>query len=182
MGFLFLHDPDLCPVVVDENDLFHKGQSAVKMGSMPTVFEAAGGEQGLLDLARAWHHRCLEDPIMQHPFSHPGQHPQHLERLAAYWGEALGGPAAYSGSMGDESSVLRLHAGNGEHLEMDRRAVACFDSAMADVGISEEPLRTVLHDYFEWSTNRMAEHPDSPDTVPDGATIPRWSWEGLVDD
>ena len=119
---------------------------------------------------------------MQHPFSHPGQHPEHLERLAAYWGEALGGPAAYTESMGDESSVLRLHAGNGEHLEMDRRAVACFDAALADVDITEDPLRAVLHDYFAWSTNRMGRHPDSPDSVPDGETIPKWSWEGLASD
>jgi hemoglobin len=148
---------------------------------MPTIFEAAGGATGLLALARAWHERCLADPIMAHPFSHPGQHPQHLERLAAYWGEALGGPTAYTDSMGDETGVLRLHAGNGEHLEMDRLAVACFDVALTDVGISEDPLRALLHDYFEWSTTRMAEHPDSPDTVPDRVSLPKWSWDGLID-
>ena len=148
---------------------------------MSTIFEAAGGATGLLALARAWHERCLADPIMAHPFSHPGQHPQHLERLAAYWGEALGGPTAYTDSMGDETGVLRLHAGNGEHLEMDRQAVACFDVALTDVGISEDPLRAVLHDYFEWSTTRMAEHPESPDTVPDPVSLPKWSWDGLID-
>jgi hemoglobin len=83
--------------------------------------------------------------------------------------------------MGDETGVLRLHAGNGEHLEMDRLAVACFDVALTDVGISEDPLRAVLHDYFEWSTTRMAEHPDSPDTVPDRVSLPKWSWDGLID-
>jgi hemoglobin len=148
---------------------------------MPTIFVAAGGAEGLLSLARAWHERCLADPIMQHPFSHPGQHPQHLERLAAYWGEALGGPRFYSDSMGDETHVLRLHAGNGEHLEMDRRAVVCFDYALTDVGITEDPLRKVLHEYFEWATGQMAQHPDSPATVPEGLEIPQWSWNGPVD-
>ncbi|HET8739296.1 MAG TPA: group II truncated hemoglobin [Acidimicrobiia bacterium] len=148
---------------------------------MVSVFEAAGGAIGMLELARAWHERCLADPIMSHPFSHPDQHPQHLERLAAYWGEALGGPSVYTDGMGDETHVLVTHAGNGEHREMDRRAVACFDAALIDVGITDEPLRTVLHDYFEWSTDRMGEHPDSPDSVPQGLTIPKWSWEGLVE-
>jgi hemoglobin len=83
--------------------------------------------------------------------------------------------------MGDETYVSRLHAGNGEHVEMDRRAVACFDAALTDVGITEGPLRTVLHDYFEWSTNRLAEHPDTSETVPDGAVIPKWSWDGPVE-
>lgn len=148
---------------------------------MVSVFEAAGGAIGMLELARAWHERCLADPIMSHPFSHPDQHPQHLERLAAYWGEALGGPSVYTDGMGDETHVLVTHAGNGEHREMDRRAVACFDAALIDVGITDEPLRTVLHDYFEWSTDRMGEHPDSPASVPQGLTIPKWSWEGLVE-
>lgn len=140
---------------------------------MPTVYEAAGGAAGMLALAHAWHERCLADPVMAHPFSHTGQHPDHLVRLAAYWGEALGGPADYTASMGDETHVLRMHAGNGEHLEMDRRAVICFDEALTDVGITEEPLRSTLHDYFEWSTGRMAQHPESPDTVPDGVSLPR---------
>ncbi|MGA8040357.1 MAG: group II truncated hemoglobin [Acidimicrobiia bacterium] len=147
---------------------------------MPTVFEAVGGADGLLALAHAWHERCLADPVMEHPFSHPGQHPEHLERLAAYWGEALGGPARYTDAMGDETLVLRMHAGNGEHVEMDRRAVACFDAALTDVGITDDPLRALLHDYFQWSTDRMAENPETPDTVPEGVPLPKWSWDGLV--
>ncbi len=149
---------------------------------MSTVFDAAGGVAGLMALARAWHARCLADPVMAHPFSHPDQHPQHLERLAAYWAEALGGPTSYSDPMGDETQVLRLHAGNGEHGEMDVRAVACFDSALTDVGIAQDPLRTVLHDYFEWATGRMAGYPGSPEDVPNGLSIPKWSWNGLADE
>ena len=117
---------------------------------------------------------------MSHPFSHPG-HPRHLDRLAAYWAEALGGPAVFTGTMADETSVLRMHAGNGEHRDMDRRAVECFDGALDDVGITEEPLRTVLHDYFAWSTDRMGRHPESPDSVPEGLSVPHWSWDGPVD-
>jgi len=145
-----------------------------------SVYEAAGGDAGLLALARAWHERCLADPVVSHPFSHGGGHPEHLERLAAYWGEALGGPAAYTGGLGDEAFVLRMHAGNGEHRDLDRRAVACFDAALGDVGLTAEPLRSVLHDYFDWSTARMGEHPDSPDTVPERVPLPHWSWAGPV--
>ena len=76
----------------------------------------------------------MADEIVSHAFSH-GFHPQHNERLAAYWAEALGGPARYSGSYGDETSVVRIHSGNGPHEEMDRRAIACFDQAMDDAGL-----------------------------------------------
>ena len=104
------------------------------LGSMQSVYQAAGGSEGLLGLARAWHSRVMADEIVSHAFSH-GFHPQHDERLAAYWSEALGGPAAYSGTYGDETSVVRIHSGNGPHEEMDHRAIACFDQAMDDVGL-----------------------------------------------
>ena len=151
---------------------------------MQTVFEAAGGMDGLRRLADAWHRRVMADEVVSHAFSH-GFHPQHTERLAAYWAEALGGPSLYSDSYGDETSVVKTHSGNGEHEEMDRRAIDCFDQALADVGLnvganSDGALRQVLHDYFAWATTTtMARYHKSADDVPAGLTIPRWSWDGL---
>jgi hemoglobin len=146
-----------------------------------SVYEAAGGSEGLRRLADAWHTRVMADEIVSHAFSH-GFHPQHTERLAAYWAEALGGPAAYSGRYGDETSVVRIHSGNGPHEEMDRRAIACFDAALQDAGLTTEPLRQVLHDYFAWATTTtMARYHDSADNVPEDMSIPRWSWNSLPD-
>ena len=146
---------------------------------MESVYEAAGASEGLLRLAQAWHERVLADELVSHAFSH-GFHPQHSERLGAYWAEALGGPAEYSGAMGDESSVVRIHSGNGPHEEMDQRAIACFDQALTDVGLTAEPLRQVLHDYFAWATTTtMAGYHHAAADVPEGLPIPRWSWDGL---
>ncbi len=146
-----------------------------------TIYTAVGGDDALLRLANAWHTRVLQDEVVSHAFSH-GYHPQHTRRLAAYWAEALGGPTMYSDRYGDETSVVRLHSGNGQHEEMDRRAIACFDRALEDVGLArDEPLRGVLHDYFAWATTTaMARYPDSADEVPHGMSIPKWSWDELV--
>jgi hypothetical protein len=81
-------------------------------GEQVSVYEAAGGAPAMLALAHAWHQRCLADPEARHPFSHPGLHPQHTERLAAYWGEMLGGPDAYSRELGQQ--VHRTPAPIGE--------------------------------------------------------------------
>ena len=148
---------------------------------METVYEAAGGAGGLLRLAGAWHARVMADEVVSHAFSH-GFHPEHTERLAAYWAEALGGPMTFSTEYGDETSVVRMHSGNGAHDEMDRRAIACFDQALADVGLAKDDrLRQVLHDYFAWATTTtMSRYHRSADDVPDGLDIPHWSWAGLV--
>ena len=147
---------------------------------MQSVFEAVGGEEGMQRLAEAWHARVMADEVVSHAFSH-GFHPKHSERLAAYWGEALGGPATYSERYGDETFVVRMHSGNGLHEEMDQRAIACFDQALEDTGLTaDERLRQVLHDYFAWATTTpMSQYHESADDVPDGLRIPRWSWDGL---
>jgi hemoglobin len=147
---------------------------------MRTVYDAAGGDERLLRLARAWHVRVMADEVVSHAFSR-GFRPYHSERLAAYWAEALGGPTTYSDVHGDETSVVRLHSGNGPHEEMDRRAIACFDQAMTDIGVStDDPVRGALHDYFAWATTTtMARYHRSADDVPDDLHIPHWSWDGL---
>jgi hemoglobin len=127
---------------------------------MRTVFEAAGGIDGLRRLAAAWHRRVIADEVVGHAFSH-GFHPQHVERLAAYWAEALGGPSMYSESYGDETAVVRIHSGNGVHDEMDRRAIACFDQALADVALAdgsevavstpEELEKRIVTEIAQWS-------------------------------
>jgi len=94
----------------------------------------------------------------------------------------LGGPPNYSTDFGDESSVVRMHSGNGAHDEMNRCAIACFDQALADAGVAADPrLCQVLHDYFAWATT-MARYERSADDVPSGLRIPHWSWDGLLDE
>jgi len=118
---------------------------------MQSVYKAAGGDEGLLRLAEAWHARVMADEVVSHAFSH-GFHPQHSERLAAYWAEALGGPRTYS----------------------ER-----YDQALEDAGLTDEPLRQVLHDYFAWATTTtMSRYHHSADDVPPGLSIPSWSWDG----
>jgi hemoglobin len=148
---------------------------------MSTLYEAAGGADGVLRLAEAWHACVMSDEIVSHAFSH-GYEPDHTERLAAYWAEALGGPANYSSTYGDETSVVKMHSGNGEHDEMDRRAIACFDQALTDAGLGgNQRLRRALHDYFAWATTTtMARYHHSAGDVPNGLSMPHWSWDGLV--
>ena len=147
---------------------------------MTSLFEASGGIEGIRRLAEAWHHRVLRDEIVGHAFSH-GYRTDHVERLAAYWAEALGGPALYSERYGDETAVVRMHSGNGEHGEMDRRAIICFEAALADTGLHKDTaLARALLDYFTWTTNTtMAKYHRSADDVPAGLVMPHWSWDGL---
>lgn len=141
-----------------------------------SVYAAAGGRQAFLDLAHAWHARCLADPVVSHAFAQ-GFHPDHSARLAAYWSEALGGPAEFTGIIDDQSGIQRMHSGNGEHLEMDRRALACFVQALEDAALPEA-VRPTLTAYFDWAIRAMAAYPRSADDVPADLPMATWSWDG----
>ena len=146
----------------------------------PTIYEFAGGDAAFLALARAHHARCLADPELNHPFSHPDQHPQHVERLAAYWGEVLGGPPTYSESLADQSYLVRLHSGNGNMDDLSRRFVECFVLAVDDAGLPDDAeFRAALRAYMEWAVTDVLRYETNAQHVPRGLAMPRWSWDGL---
>ncbi|MEN3314102.1 MAG: hemoglobin [Acidimicrobiaceae bacterium] len=151
-------------------------------GVRPSLYEFAGGGAAFVALAAAHHARCLADPELNHPFSHPGQHPQHVERLAAYWAEVMGGPPAYSDTCGGHSFMLHLHAGNGDMTDLGRRFVACFVAAADDAGLPDDPeFRAALRAYMIWAVDEVLVFRPPHAVVPDGLAVPQWSWDGLVE-
>jgi hemoglobin len=145
----------------------------------PSIFEFAGGEPAFLRLATAHHERCLADPDLNHPFSHPG-HPDHVQRLAWYWGEVLGGPARYSEVSDGQSGMQTLHSGNEAQDDFPERFVGCFVGAMDDAGLPDDPeFRQALRAYMEWAVADVHAYNAKGSAVPAGLEMPRWSWDGL---
>jgi hemoglobin len=143
------------------------------------MFEFAGGEGAFLALAAAHHERCLQDPVLEHPFSHPG-HPHHVQRLANYWGEVFGGPDHYSRASEGQSGMLLIHAGMGADDDLGDRFVACFVKATDDAHLPDDPeFRRALRDYMEWAVRDVHTYNPKGSTVPANLQIPRWSWDGL---
>ena len=121
---------------------------------MSTIYEAAGGMEVFVRLAEATHQRCLADPLLNHPFSHADNQPDHTERLAAYWAEALGGPSTYTTAMGgSESHVQRLHAGEGDYaVTASPRFVRCVVESFDEAGVPDDPqVRRAITDYVTWA-------------------------------
>jgi hemoglobin len=144
-----------------------------------SIYEAAGGETAFLALAAAHHQRCMADPVLEHPFSH-GLDPEHVERLAAYWAEVLGGPPTYSTRYGDQSSVIVIHAGHEMQADLGERFVACFVAAADDAGLPADPeLRAALRAYMEWATAAVYAYNARDAVVPPSIPMPRWGWSGL---
>ena len=134
----------------------------------------------MLALARAFHERCLAEPVLSHPFSHPGN-PEHVERLADYWGEVLGGPPRYSAAFGGHSAMLAIHAGQGADDDLGSRFVACFVLAADDAGLPDDPeFRDALRAYMEWAVAEVLDLSPHGAQAEEGLPTPHWTWGGLV--
>lgn len=142
------------------------------------MFDFAGGEPAFLALAAATHERCLQDPELNHPFSH-GLNPHHLEHLAAYWAEVFGGPARYSESFGGHSGMLEIHAREGTGDDFGPRFVACFMQGADDAGLPADPdFRAQLRAYMEFATEEVVSYAPADAQVQPGLPTPRWGWNG----
>jgi hemoglobin len=145
----------------------------------PPIFEFAGGEPAFLALATAHHQRCLDDPVLSHPFSHPGN-PEHIERLGEYWAEVFGGPPRYSQSSGGHSAMLGIHAAQGAEEDLGARFLTCFVQAADDAGLPADPaFRAALRAYMEWAVAEVLAISPPDSRVEPGLPTPRWGWNGL---
>ncbi len=131
-----------------------------------SLYAEVGGFDVILALTRRWHELVLQDPEAAHPFEH-ALHPQHDERLAAYLAEAFGGPKLYTAGCGDESSMQRIHSGNGVHVDLDEACLTQFERAVQEVGISGEAALSVCA-YFRRATEGQRAWGDPALEVPDG--------------
>jgi hemoglobin len=146
----------------------------------PTLYEFAGGQPAFVALAAAHHARCLADPELNHPFSHADLNPDHVRRLAAYWGEVLGGPADYSHGSGEQSELLDMHARNGDMGDLGRRFVDCFVAAAEDAGLPADPeFRAALRAYMVWAVDDVLTYSPVDAVVPEGVPMPHRTWDGL---
>ena len=118
----------------------------------PSVYEAAGGEAGFRALVAAHHQRCLDDPELNHPFSHGG-HPDHLQHLAGYLGEVFGGPPVYSQSHGGQSFMLAMHADQGMEDDLGPALRAVLRPGRRRRGAARRPRARgrTLKAYMEWA-------------------------------
>jgi hemoglobin len=145
------------------------------MAQRASVYEFAGGAHAFYRLAAAHHARCLADPVLEHPFSR-GVHPEHVQRLADYWGEVFGGPSRYRPG---HSGMLLVHAGAEPGDGMGERFVECFVAAAADAGLpADAEFRALLRAYMESAVAEVFAHGRLGEPTPDGLPTPRWDWSG----
>lgn len=145
-----------------------------------TLYEDAGGLDGLRRLSAAFYDRVLADELLAPVFANFT--PAHLEHVAVWLAEVFGGPADFTAHLGGHQALLRSHLGIEIRDEHRQRWLHLMADAIGDVYPGRPELATALMSYFEWGTaiaQDVSRNPVGADLGEPGPT-PRWGYQGLV--
>jgi hemoglobin len=142
---------------------------------VPTLYEWLGGSDALNRLTARFYQHVKADALLGAVFAHMSdEHPAHV---AAFLGEVLGGPAAYSEAHGGHAHMVQQHLGR--HLTQDkrRRWVALLLETADELGMPDDPeFRSALVGYLEWGSRLAVINSQPGATVDPGQPMPKWGW------
>ena len=142
----------------------------------PTLYEWAGGRDGLARMLNAFYDRVERDEQLGPVFGGKvGE--EHRTNVTTWWSEVFGGPAEYTEKLGGYEHMLGKHRDLRITPEQRRRFVELLSVAADDAGLPGDPeFRSALLAYAEWGT-RLAMHNSQPGAdVVEQAPVPRWGW------
>ncbi len=168
---------EIRPYVTAIEEMRHYGRTAVAGvgGSLPTLYEWAGGEGAFERLTAAFYAKVWPDDVVGPLFR--GMDPGHPRYVAMWLAEVFGGPARYSSDRGGYPHMVNQHLGKGITEAQRRRWVSLLLDSADEVGLPADPeFRAAFVGYIEWGT-RLALTNSQPDaSAVRQAPVPHWGW------
>jgi hemoglobin len=145
---------------------------------METLFEHAGGIEGLHRLEEAFYSSVLADPLLQPLFG--AGHPDHVDHLTAFTAESFGGPDRFSRELGF-AHLIAVHRDLQISEEQRQRFVELYMAALdtADMPTDKE-FRDAVHEHVDFGTRVALQnsHATTDDELHPLREVPRWTWAG----
>lgn len=143
---------------------------------LPTLYDWAGGGTPLRRFIDAFYDRVEADALLS-PFFPGGVTDAHRAHVADWWGEVLGGPAAYTDHHGGYEAMLAHHRDLAITPEQRHRFAATMSLALDDAGLPDDPeFRAAVIGYVEWGTRLAMLNSQPGAEVVEQAPVPRWGW------
>jgi hemoglobin len=146
---------------------------------MPTLFEFAGGEDGLHRLEARFYALVLADPVLQPLFGEGNPH--HVDTLTAFTAESFGGPTRFSDELGGFDHLIEVHRGLRITETQRRRFVDLYRRALDDTDMPADPqFRAAVLEHVEFGTQVAMQNSNAANDVElhPLREVPRWTWAG----
>jgi len=145
---------------------------------METIYEHAGGHDGLRHFIDVFYSSVLADPVL-HPLFGAGR-PEHVDHLTAFEAESFGGPGDFTKQLGF-AHLIDVHRGLKITEEQRQRFVALYLSAADTVGLPDDPaFREALRSHVEFGSHVAMQnsHAETDDQLHPLREVPKWEWPG----
>ena len=145
---------------------------------MPSLFEHAGGEEGLHRLEATFYTSVLADPLLQ-PLFGAGK-PEHVDHLTAFTAESFGGPDRFTKELGF-GHLIAVHRGLHITEEQRQRFVHLYLAALDAAGMPDDAaFREAVRSHVEFGSQVAMQNSNatSDDELHPLREVPRWTWEG----
>ena len=144
---------------------------------METLYEHAGGHEGIRRFVDAFYSSVLADPILQ-PLFGAGR-PEHVDQLAAFDSQSFGGPDDFTQEMGGFAHLIEVHRGL-EITEAQRCRFVELYLAAADTAHlpADAPFREALRSHVEFGSHVAMQnsHAQTDEELHPLREVPRWTW------
>jgi hemoglobin len=141
-----------------------------------TLYEHAGGDDGLHRLEQLFYDKVLADPVLKSVFTH--RVATHVEHLTWFTGESFGGPDRFTRELGFQY-IIDVH----RHLkitdEQRDRFIALYLEALDEADLpTDEPFREAIRSHVEFGAqvaqqNSVAESDEELNPI---RNVPHWEW------
>jgi hemoglobin len=143
-----------------------------------SLYEHAGGEEGLHRLEQTFYETVLRDPLLQ-PLFGAGQ-PQHVEHLTMFTVETFGGPDRFSRELGFRH-LIDVHRGLNITEPQRQRFVDLYMAALDTACMPTDPeFRQAVREHVEFGSRVAMQnsHATTDQELHPLREVPRWTWAG----
>ncbi|MFE9099530.1 oxidoreductase [Actinomadura geliboluensis] len=144
---------------------------------MESLYEHAGGEEGLRRFIGLFYASLLADDLLQ-PLFGEGR-ASHVDHLTAFTAETFGGPDAFTREMGGFAHLIDVH----RHLKITEeqrvRFVELYMAAADAAGLpADAPFRRALREHVEFGSEvaRQNSNAKTDDELHPLREVPHWDW------
>ncbi len=142
-----------------------------------TLYEHAGGDDGLHRLEELFYTRALADPVLRAQFTE--RVPAHVDHLTWFTAESFGGPARFTRELGFQYLIDVHRRLPGITDEQRQRFVELYLAALDEAGLpADEPFRQAVREHVEFGA-RVAQANSRAETDADVYPlheVPHWDW------
>ncbi len=122
-----------------------------------TVFEAAGGANAFLRMARSFYTQVAADPVLAPVFKDMSD--AHIEGVALWLGEVFGGPKRHSEERGGYPHIMARHVNRAITEEQRARWAELIIAIARDVLPANEKVQAWFRSYIVWGSKIALEFP-----------------------